>query len=432
MPQNGMPENGAPENGVPENGVPENGVPENGQVPDGEGGVPVAVRPVRAPIAGLRQRMESTAALRRSLDAREAEALDLRASIERLRQELDQEQPDVASDHPADAEAMDDDPRPTVIAIEPETATEIEARPATGAATAMPMPRTPVSTPPPARDHEVAEPQVDEPPTGRRRTWLWVLVAALVAVLLLALVTRCDSSVGTSSTTGTAAGPAASGSEGAGAVPAAGASGDTGPAPQTTPMAWPSGPILVPPGMPTSGPGLDEPGTHVETAVDTDGTSMDVYESLVLSDARSEPLVLAIPTLTNNRRPTVQELQVELDGRPVVAEQSPDDSWTVQPPAAYTTAVLRYRLADAVVVQEPAKANRAGGVVLPLTAAVSQATDSAVRIRTADSQVLSMGCITAPLADQLCGAPENGVWTGTLPPTAERPLVYFLLDTAAS
>ncbi|MFZ0161213.1 MAG: hypothetical protein WAL50_19460, partial [Kineosporiaceae bacterium] len=58
---------------------------------NGRRNAPVAVRPVRAPISGLRQRIDSTAALRESLDAKEAEAQDLRASIEQLRQELDVE-----------------------------------------------------------------------------------------------------------------------------------------------------------------------------------------------------------------------------------------------------------------------------------------------------------------------------------------------------
>ncbi len=386
---------------------------------------PVAVRPVRAPIAGLRQRMDSTAALRRSLDAKEAEALDLRASIDRLRHELDHETGPVAGAGAAAEPRTVDAPQP--VRPDPRTANAPvpAADPVTAAAAAE---STGTSTA--TVDGPGAPPGEREQTGGRGRTSLWVLTAVALTLLLLLIVSRCAASSGTTTTGATPAGSAAPG-QSTGAQGSPGAQPAAGPAPATTPMAWPSGAVLVPPGLPATGPGLTDAGTHVEAAIDTDGTSIDVYESLVLPAARTEPLVLALPTLTNDARPALANVQVELDGNPVAVTAGPGDSLSAEPPSgsSYTKAVLRYRLASAVVAQQPAKANRAAAVVLPLTAGLSQAVGGIVEVRTSDPQVISVDCPTVDLAERLCAMEQNGVWTATLPATAQRPVVYLLLDT---
>ncbi len=476
---------------------------------------PITIRPVRAPIAGLRQRMESTAALRRSLAAKEAEALDLRASIERLRREWNDERGGSSADRPVPArsptqmaidtpnESTSPEPAPSESAqpqsaesesaqpesaesesaesesAEPESA-ESEALlhsapeqttgagtqptpdirpaldteptlitrttpgqreparppaprsggPSAGAATAGPggigaatfgSSRSPEDATAPTEtspgrtatpDSTVVPDRQDESPRRPRR-WVWLSLALLLVVLLLLLVSRCgEASTGTS----------------AGGTATAGASA-TG---QSTSDAVPGAVVAVPNGTPSSGPGLDEPGTHAEASVGADQTSIQVYESAILPNAATDPLVFSPTPVSADLSPTVQDLVAELDGGPVQGIRQDDGSWTVPVPEdGYTRVVLGYRLADAVVVNQPAKAGRAAAVITPLTAQLSSAAGTPVQVRTADPQVIRADCPFAPPAEWLCAGQSDGAWTATLPASSSKPVVSLLLNLAS-
>jgi hypothetical protein len=304
---------------------------------------------VRAPISGLRQRIDSTAALRESLDAKEAEAQDLRASIEQLRQELDVER----------------------------------------------------TVPPSAGGGGAGVATTDaygEAESSRRRPW-WMLMlgAAVVALLLLLVASRfgAGSPGTTAANPGSSARPSGAASvEPSAAAPAAvTASSGT----KTSPMAWPGGvPVLVPPDLPTTGPGLDAPGAHVTFALDDDGRSFDSYEQLKREAPTTEPLFLTLPSLPRTPQPAVAGLQVELDGVAVPPAANPDGGWIVTSPGnkPYTTAVIRYRLTSATVVSRP---GRGDSVVV----ALSGQSASKITFHTSDKRVILMSCQLANSGEEL-------------------------------
>lgn len=352
---------------------------------------PVAVRPVRAPLSGLRQKIESTAALRESLDAKEAEAQDLRASIEQLRRELDTERGAV----PAVASLPDS--FGGVSTADPTVVTDPFERAETGPA--------------------------------RRPWWFLVLMALVLAALLLALASRCNSSPTASSpqpSTGASAPATAPASPAASSAP----TGQAGA--KATPMPWPgSGPVLRPASVPATGPGIDAPGTHLEIALDQDGTSVDAYESLRLADARREPLALQLPSMTSEIHSTVRNIQVELDGvlAPVTGTSATGFSVAPVDGKPYTTAVVRYQLATSVVVPTPARAGRLSAVAVSLTAPLAQALNLPVRLHSADPQMRGVDCATAAITDRLCGAldAKTGL-TAMLPASAQRAIFSVQVD----
>ncbi|MBK6871367.1 MAG: hypothetical protein IPJ14_03145 [Kineosporiaceae bacterium] len=350
---------------------------------------PVAVRPVRAPLSGLRQKIESTAALRESLDAKEAEAQDLRASIEQLRRELDNER---------------------------------------GAPPAAPLPDTFGGVPPTA-DAVADSFERSESETTRRPWWFLMLMAVILAALLLALASRCDSSP-TASTPQPSAG--ASAPVTGAASPAASSEPTAATGAKATPMPWPgSGPVVRPASVPATGPGIDTPGTHLEIALDRDGTSVDAYESLRLVDPRSEPLALQLPSMTSEVRSTIRSIQVELDGvlAPVTGTSATGFSAAPVAGKPYTTAVVRYQLATSVVVPTPARAGRISAVAVSLTAPLAQAADLPVRLHSADPQMRGVDCALAAITDRLCGAldAKTGL-TALLPASAQSAIFSVQVD----
>jgi predicted phage tail protein len=313
---------------------------------NGRRNAPVAVRPVRAPISGLRQKIDSTAALRESLDAKEAEAQDLRASIDQLRQELDVERTVPLSGGGGGAGTTD-------------TVAEAESR--------------------------------------RGRPW-WVLMlgAAVVALLLLLLASRFGA--GSPDSTTANAGASARSSGVASVEPSAVAPSEvTASGAKVSPMAWPGGvAVLVPPDLPTKGPGLDAPGAHVTFALDDDGRSFDSYEQLKRDAPTTEPLYLSLPSLPRTPQPAVAGLQVELDGVPVTPAANPDGGWIVTSPGnkPYTTAVIRYKLTSATVVSRP---GRGDSVVV----ALSGQSAPKITFHTSDKRVILMSCQLANSGEEL-------------------------------
>lgn len=368
----------------------------------------VAVRPVRAPLSGLRQKLESTAALRESLDAKEAEAQDLRASIDQLRRELDSERK-----------------------------VGVGAPGVAGAAGAATTDMFGTETAAGSGHPGYSDPFAEAEPSRRRPWWVVVLIALIIAVLLLWLASSCTgttdaSSPTTSASPGVANSAAASG-DGTGA--AAGATGAVA-GPRATPQAWPgSAPVVRPPGVPAAGPGIDVGGTFLEVALAEDGNSVDAYESLVLPGERTEPLALQVPSLTNEAQPVVRSLQVELDGVLAKVTGTSEAGFVATPASgtSYTRAVVRYRLSSSIVRATPAKAGRISAVALPLTAPISRAANQPITMHTLDRQVIQIDCpaATSLLERQCANRDPQGGWTATLPASSERPVFYLLAQLAS-
>jgi hypothetical protein len=358
---------------------------------------PVAVRPVRASLSGLREKIESTAALRESLDANEAEAQDLRASIEQLRQELDTERVALSTSSSG-------------------TATEEDVP-------AAPSPTT-TDIPPP----QTADPFAPAESSRRRLPW-WVLtlIAVLVVLALLLFASRCgsDTSGSASPTTSPQVSSAPS------ASPTAQQSAAGAAAPSPTSMAWAGAQVSEPPGLPDAGPGITETGTFVTTTFDADGTSMDVYERVLLPSPRSEPLLLAVPTLPNLVHPSLADAQVQLDDTPVpVTGEAGVLTAELPPSGSFTSAVIRYRLADSVITQPDSKPGRVTALVLPLTADLSKASGSPVVVQTSQKGVVDMSCPVAvdQIAPPCASESTGGTWTATPPTNSLRTVVLLLID----
>lgn len=298
---------------------------------------------------------------------------------------------------------------------------------------------------------------VENPPAaaggGRRRTWLLLAGVVVLAVAALLFFTVRDPSssqiVAPVPSAGSSAGPSASGGAAASGASApssvqqpasarassaqTSAPAAAGAAPATRPLRWPGGAVLTPPGLTTTGPGADAPGTDTQVAVDTDGTHVDVFERLLLDAPTGEPLVMARPSLPAlGQEVSVSDLQVELDGTAVSVAGNDSDGWTASPPAGkqFTKAVLRYRLTNGVVTITPAVPGRVFAVVTPLTAAISQARSAAVLVRALDPKVLGVSCPRASdAAGSVCGTKLAAGWEASVP-ASSIPIVLFQVNTA--
>jgi hypothetical protein len=286
---------------------------------------------------------------------------------------------------------------------------------------------------------------IENPPSriaGRRRTRL--VVAAIVGLIVLALLALVlfdrstpqivqPSSAAASGSPVASSGAGANGATASGATSAPASSGtaSSGTAPSTHPMAWPGGAVLVPTGLVTNAPGAGKPGTDVQIAVDPDGTHVDVFERLQLGAATGRPLVLTQPSLpTLGVRVQISDLQIELDKAAVAPAADGDTAWSAAPAqgSSYTTATLRYRVANGVIAVTPAAPGRAFALVTPLSAAISQAAGNPVVVRAIDSHVLGVTCPTAPAASTVCGTRTATGWNATIP-TDSRPIVLFQIDS---
>ena len=177
----------------------------------------------------------------------------------------------------------------------------------------------------------------------------------------------------------------------------------------------------VPPGLPRSGPGADAPGSELTAAIDADGRHVDVYERAVLRPGTTSVLLApattaGLPETLRDLRPSVEDLQAEVDGRPVAATPA-GDGWQVAAPGGITQVVLRYRLGGALVRQEPAPPGRAGVLLRPLTGPAAQAAADPVVVRIDDRRVVALYC-PAP-RPALCAASAGTVLTATVPPGAD-------------
>ncbi|MGZ4612975.1 MAG: hypothetical protein ACXV1K_07370 [Kineosporiaceae bacterium] len=299
----------------------------------------------------------------------------------------------------------------------------------------------------PPRDPEPApRPPTARPPTARRRNPRRLVVALAAGALAVAVAVTVAVAHGSSVTRG-AVEPspseppesgAAPGSPGGSGSPAATGSGEPGaaaspprpatPAPSapggssavltTRPLPWPGGPVLEPPGLPVTGPGVDVPGLEVTAALDPDRRHVDVYERVLLrpgvTTLHLAPASLAaLPRVLRGARPAVTELQVEIDGR-AVPPLAGRTGWQVTPGGAtIDRAVLRYRVMGALVRQTPAPPGRATLILTPLAGGTVTATQDPVVVRIDDQRVGAMYCPTA--RHPTCASAAGRTHTATVP-----------------
>ncbi len=287
-----------------------------------------------------------------------------------------------------------------------------------------------------------------EPERPRRRPALILaLAASLVAVVVVValVLSRGDDTVTASPSpapSATASSPSASPSApspSASAAPSVTASAT--PALTTTPLPWRGGPVIVPPGVPESGPGITAPGTDVTLAIDDDLRHFDVYEQAVLAEP-ADAVTVSLPPVTlwsgaldgaaEEVRPAVEDLQIEIDGVPVRVQER-GEGWFALPPSGSraTKVVLRYRLSGVAVgyAGSPNAARRTVAVP-PLTARASLEDSLPVTLRVDDPRVRTMSCTTAAENTVLCGGQQGSTTIGTIP-TGAAPAAFFLVDLRA-
>jgi len=298
-------------------------------------------------------------------------------------------------------------------------------------------------------------------PIGRhrrlRRPWVAGLVAGLVLVALVVLAMTqlgrrdpaAGSLAGSLGGAGTQAPGAVAGASDAVAPGSASAAAGsaTGPGSASTdveastvaagpPLLWPGSSTDAPSQLVTSGPGVDAPGTDVVVAPGANG-EVDVYERVVVRAPDPAGLRLALPDLSKVSMLTVgsnlvlTDLRITADGRPVDADPFAGH-WVIQgrDGQAVTRAVLRYRMAGALVQHEQSLPRRALILVAPLSAAVSRAGGAPVVVRADRVLVREMTCPLAPTAQVLCGSGGRPAWVATVPASSTIPLVLLQVDLA--
>ncbi len=263
-----------------------------------------------------------------------------------------------------------------------------------------------------------------------------LLAAGLVGLLVITLAVLLITTRGSTGSQGqvvgptTGSGPSAAAS-GPGTASPSGATSSSGPT--VKPLPWPGGAVLVPAGLPASGPGIDSAGSDVTYAQDPDRVHLDAFERVVLASPGST-LVSLTPGLRTmlkggvaTTRLVVSDLQVEVNGQlvtptPVSAGANPS-SWTVVIPQSQAAArvVLRYRVAGAFVHEVPSPPGRVLVVLTPLSGTSSLQAQAPVTVRYLGAGVNGMSCPAAPLALGVCGQHMASWWVATV--SAGSPIV---------
>jgi hypothetical protein len=203
------------------------------------------------------------------------------------------------------------------------------------------------------------------------------------------------------------------------------------------PLLWPGGGAGTPSQMVTVGPGVDAPGTDVVVAPGDNG-SVEVYERVQVASPDPAGLRLALPdlgsapNLTVGSNLIVTALQITADGRPVAVDPG-DGRWVVQGADGRPVqrAVLRYRLAGALVQHEQSLPRRALILVAPLSAVVSRAGGAPVVVHADRVLVREMTCPLASTAQVLCGSGGRPTWVASVPASSRIPLVLLQVDLLA-
>jgi hypothetical protein len=157
--------------------------------------------------------------------------------------------------------------------------------------------------------------------------------------------------------------------------------------------------------LPTTGPGVDTPGTFAAVAVSDDDSGMDVFEQVLLPAPGVAALRLATPSVAGLRGnvaeldPKVEDLQVALDGEVAQLQRgSAAGTWTATPlqGGTVTKAQLRYRLADVIARNSPSRPGRALGLVGPLSGQQVREAGLPIAMRFPDQAVLAQITLAPP------------------------------------
>jgi len=131
-------------------------------------------------------------------------------------------------------------------------------------------------------------------------------------------------------------------------------------------------------------------------------------------------------------RPTIESLQVSVDGSPVLVtpREGSANSWVITPPTGAAPSVMevRYLLDGAIVRSVPSTPGRALAVLTPIsTGAIG---DLPITMAISTASVLTVYCPASASQDAImCGRLDGDRWTVALPPGL--PLVVAQLDLPA-
>lgn len=338
-------------------------------------------------LGAIRQRAaggdEDTAALRRNLADKEAQTAELREALDALRQALDDTTPPKGPDAVPAAASRRRGPLLGLLALLAVVVVVVVAVATRGGGSGT-------ATPP------SASPSASAPPSSARPS---------------------------ASATQPAASPSAS-------APTASAS--SAPAVATTPMAWRGQSLLTPPAAPSTGPGVDSPGTDLTVAIDADLEHVDVFERVVF-DAPRTTLTLALPPATAwgsslaGAAPVVSDLQVVIDDV-AVRPQRRDAGWFALPPngSTVTKVELRYRVAGTIVNYEGSKPARRSIGVPSFTGQGSFDASLPLHVTVDDPRVQNLFCLSAEGVTGICAAGGTDGLSANL--TGGSPVVLLQAD----
>lgn len=185
---------------------------------------------------------------------------------------------------------------------------------------------------------------------------------------------------------------------------------------------------ILGPGLPTSGPGIDEPGVLLVATALADG-SFEVTEQVLLEEPTTA-LVLAPTSTESAGRPfadtavVAAEVQVTSAGQPVVVPEATVSRRTVLTVPATREVTVSYRWVGATVRSVPSTARRALAVVGPLTG--PSVGDLPVSVVVPGETVRTLTCPMLPPTEQVCGSGDPAAVVGSL--TGRDALVVVQLD----
>lgn len=282
--------------------------------------------------------------------------------------------------------------------------------------------------------------------TPRRRRGPTVAMAGGVAAVVVAglVVGGAFSGDDTTGEVTTVSAPSASAS-GAPSAPSSLPSSAPASAPSTAPASGPSSvpaspggsqpSIPAPAALPSSGPGVTEPGSTAVLTIDTRTGDLDVYEQFMAATPQSAlPLSLVRPSGLQGDvagvRPAVQgAITVLLDGRQARAVPAGDRAWVAAPPnggARFQRAVLKYRVTGAFTLSKPARPGRGFILFSALSGGAGLQLGQPVRAVTVGPEVVGIVCPSLPSAGVMCLQPQQGQARTALVPAGSPDALMML------
>jgi hypothetical protein len=200
-------------------------------------------------------------------------------------------------------------------------------------------------------------------------------------------------------------------------------------APALAPRSAPAG------SLPTSGPGIDAPGTMMLVQVGPDGV-LNVTEQALLGPRGLRRLRLSLPSTSSlggtvaTLRPRVKDLRVAINAVPV-SVLADDSGWSVTADSQRARTVqLSYRLTGSLVHSERSEAGRALAVSLPLLGQALRAQGLPLVVR-AEGAISALTCPSAPAEQMLCGTEAAKGWIAAVPAAATTPALLLQLNLTA-